>query len=153
MKKIVMTLASTLALAGAIMVNGDLYGASKNRNYRVENLNVINVLDLNASSLGEIMTGKNKELTVEFSEGTKLPINFFIKGSLLSLEENDNPIQMVNVEQTFYARFYRGDVLLSTNLIDWEPFKNFISGTVGVSLSVQDGEPSLEIGIEANKRD
>lgn len=153
MKKIVVTLASTLAIAGTIMVNGDLFGASSSKEYRVVPLNVVNVDDLTETTLNEIMTGEHPELTIEFSEGSKFPISFFLQGSLLTLEDNVNPVQMVKVEQTFYARFKRGKLLLSTDLTDWKPFKKFVTGVVGVSLSLQDGEPSLEIGIEANTRD
>ena len=89
---------------------------------------------------------------IEFSAQTKLPINFFLKGDLVNLVENEGNFGAVEVMQTFYARCVQQELILSTNLTDWKPFLEFITGNVSVSLSIQDGKPSIVVGAETNQR-
>ncbi len=58
----------------------------------------------------------------------------------------------IEIKQTFYARFIGQELILSLNLVDWKPFLEFITGTASVSLSIQDGQPSIIVGTEANHR-
>ena len=43
------------------------------------------------------------------------------------------------------------ELILSTNLTDWKPFLEFITGNVSVSLSIQEGKPSIVVGAEINQ--
>lgn len=104
------------------------------------------------SDLNEIMLGHHPEIAVEFSTQTKLPINFFLKGDLVNLVENEGNFGVVEVMQTFYARCVQQELILSTNLTDWKSFLEFITGNVSVSLSIQDGRPSIVVGAETNQR-
>jgi hypothetical protein len=104
------------------------------------------------NDLNEIMLGNHPEIAVEFSAQTKLPINFFLKGDLINLVENEGNFGVVEVMQTFYARCVQQELILSTNLTDWKPFLEFITGNVSVSLSIQDGKPSIVVGAETNQR-
>lgn len=54
--------------------------------------------------------------------------------------------------QTVYARCVQQELILSTDLTDWKPFLEFIAGNASVSISIQDGKPSIVIGAETNKR-
>jgi hypothetical protein len=56
------------------------------------------------------------------------------------------------VKQTFYARCVQDELILSSNLTEWKPFLEFITGTASVTLSIQDGQPSIVFGAEANRR-
>ncbi|MBA3958756.1 MAG: hypothetical protein H0X51_10245 [Parachlamydiaceae bacterium] len=99
------------------------------------------------------MQGDQPEEVIEFSAQTTLPISFFLNGDLLDLVENKERCAMVTVKQTFYVRCLRKEVLiLSANLTDWKPFLEFITGTASATLSIQDGQPSLVIGAEMNRR-
>lgn len=54
--------------------------------------------------------------------------------------------------QTFYARCVDQELILSTNLTDWKPFLEFLTGNASVSLNIQDGKPSIVVGAETNQR-
>ena len=117
-----------------------------------QKLNVINVCNLTDNILNEMMLGLHPELAVEFSAQTTLPISFFLKGDLVNLVENEGNFGVVEVMQTFYARCVQQELILSTNLTDWNPFLEFITGNASVSLSIQDGKPSIVVGAETNQR-
>ncbi len=117
-----------------------------------QNLKVINVCSLTDNDLNEIMLGNHPEIAVEFSAETHLPFNFFLKGNLVNLVESEETLQAVEFMQTLYARCVGQELLLSTNLKDWKPFLEFITGNISVSLSIQEGKPSLVVGAETNER-
>lgn len=85
------------------------------------------------------MLGNNPEIAVEFSAQTTLPITFILKGDLVNLVENDENFRVVEIMQTFYARCVQQELILSTILI-------------AVSLSIQNGKPSIVVGAETNQR-
>jgi hypothetical protein len=117
-----------------------------------QELRVVNVSHLSEQELIEIMEGSHPEVAVEFSAQTKLPVSFFLKGELLQLMETEGKSEVIEIKQTFYARRVGEDLILSSNLIDWKPFFEFLTGTTSVALSIREGQPSLVIGAEANKR-
>lgn len=116
-----------------------------------QNLKIMNVCNLADNDLNEIMLGHHPEIAVEFSAQTTLPISFFLKGDLVNLVDDEN-LRAVEIMQTFYARCVGQELILSTNLTDWKPFLEFITGTVSVSLSIQEGKPSIVVGAETNQR-
>lgn len=116
-----------------------------------QNLKVINVCNLTDNDLNEITLGHHPETAVEFSAQTTLPISFFLKGDLVNLVD-DESLRAVEIIQTFYVRCVGQELVLSTNLTDWKPFLEFITGTVSVTLSMQEGKPSIVLGAEANQR-
>lgn len=113
---------------------------------------VINVCHLTEDTLNEIKLGYHPEMAVEFSAQTILPISFFLKGELVHLVENEVSSGAVEIKQTFYVRCVENELLLSTNLADWKPFLEFLTGAVSFSLNIQDGQPSIVVGAEANRR-
>lgn len=116
-----------------------------------QNLKVINVCNLADNDLNEIMLGHHPEMAVEFSAQTTLPISFFLKGDLVNLVDDEN-LRTVEIIKTFYARCVGQELILSTNLTDWKPFLEFITGNVSVSLSIQEGKPSFVLGAETYQR-
>lgn len=117
-----------------------------------QNPQVVNVCRLKDHDLNEIMQGHCPEMALEFSAQTTLPINFFIKGDLINLVKNEESLGQIEIKQTFYARCVGDELILSTDLIDWKPFLEFITGTSSVALCIQDGQPSITFGAEANRR-
>ncbi|HSX13126.1 MAG TPA: hypothetical protein VLE96_01720 [Chlamydiales bacterium] len=117
-----------------------------------EQLEIVNICNLTDTDLNEIMEGHHPEMAIEFSAQTIIPIRFFLKGDLVNLIENEGKFGAVEVKQTFYARNVEEELILSTNLTDWKPFLEFITGIASVTLSIQDGQPSISIGAETNRR-
>ena len=100
----------------------------------------------------EIMQGLHPEIAVEFLEQSSLPISFFLRGDLVNLAESEGSLKQIEIKQTFYARYVQEELLLSSDLTDWKPFLEFITGNVSVTLSIQDGHPSLIVGAETSRR-
>jgi hypothetical protein len=117
-----------------------------------ENLKLVNVYDLSDHDLNEIMQGECPEIAVEFSAQTVLPISFFLIGDLVNLSGKQGNFVQVEVKQTFYARYVQEELIFSSNLTEWKPFLEFVTGTASVALSIQDGQPSIVFGAEANRR-
>src|SRR5205085_1571291 len=93
-----------------------------------QNLSIINVCKLTDCELKDIMLGNHPEIAVEFSAETNLSISFFLKGDLVNLLEGEDNFGSVKIMQTFYARCAGQELILSTNLTDWKPFLEFITG-------------------------
>lgn len=117
---------------------------------RVSYLKIVNICELTDAELTEVMNGRHPDVAIEFSSQTSLPIHFFLKGELVSLD--DEVSGLVKIKQTLYARCQDKQWFLSTNLNEWKPWLQFITGTASVALSIQEGEPSLLVGAETNKR-
>lgn len=117
-----------------------------------QNLKILNVCNLTDNDLNEIMLGYHPEIAVEFSAQTTLPISFFLRGDLVNLVANEGNSGAVEIMQTFYARCVGQELILSTNLADWKPFLEFITGNASVLLGIQDGKPSIVVGAETNQR-
>lgn len=116
-----------------------------------QDLKVVNICNLIDQDLNEIMQGFHPEVAVEFSAHTVLPISFFLKGDLINLVENEGNFGRVEIKQTFYVRCVQEELIFSFNLIEWKPFLEFVNGKASVSLSVQNGQPSIVFGAETHR--
>lgn len=153
MKKLASMSFALMAICGsAFAATADFPIHSMTWETLAQNLKVINVCNLTDKDLNEIMQGNHPETAVEFSAQTTLPISFFLKGDLVNLVENEGNYGAVAIMQTFYARCVQQELILSTNLTNWKPFLEFITGTASVSISIQDGRPSIVVGTEVNQR-
>lgn len=150
-KLIIIPLAFMITCVSFFKASADFPFNSKTWKNVSQSLEVINVCDLNTQDLNEIMLGNHPEIAMEFSAQTTLPISFFLKGDLVQLK-HEGSFGAVEIMQTFYARCVQQELVISTNLIDWKPFLEFITGQASVSLSIQEGKPSIIVGAEANKR-
>lgn len=153
MKRLMILSLALMAICGSVCatsMNIDIN--SKTWRTVTQNIEVINICDLTDFDLIEIMQGNHPELAVEFLAKTSLPLSLFLRGDLINLVENDEGFKVVEIEQTFYVRCVEQEFIFSTNLIDWKPFFEFLTGNASVSLSIQDGKPSILVGVEANKR-
>lgn len=117
-----------------------------------QEIKVVPLTSLTDHDLKEIMEGKHPEIAIEFSTHTHLPITFYLKGDLVNLAENDKKGGTIEIKQTLYVRYIEEELILSSDLIDWRPFIEFITGTASVGLSIQDGQPSITVGSETNRR-
>lgn len=118
-----------------------------------EEMKVRELTSLADDDLKEIMAGGHPDIAVKFGEHTLLPITFYLKGDLATLAENDQKWGTIELQQTFYAKCIGpGDIRLSSNLTDWKPALEFITGTASIALNIHNGEPSLVVGTETNRR-
>lgn len=153
MKKMV-----TISLA-LVAVCGALFAATTN--FRLipeseenlsQNLRVVKLHHLTNDELNEVMRGEHPEMVVEFPAQTTLPFNFFLKGDLVNLIGNEGNFGIVEIKQTFYARDLGEGVRFSTNLTEWKPFLEFITGNASLALTIQEGQPTIVLGAEVNHR-
>jgi hypothetical protein len=117
-----------------------------------QELRVVNICSLSDQELNEIMEGHHPEIAVEFSPQTSLPISFFLKGDLVNLVETEGKFGTVEIKQSFYVRLVDQELILSTNLTEWKLFFEFLTGNTSVALSIHDGQPSIVVGAETNRR-
>ncbi len=125
-----------------------------------ETLRVINVCNITfEDDFNGFMMGQYPDVAIEFSSQTILPLSFFLKGDLLSLVGDNKNVGMLQVQQTFYARAValkeddeeEVEFMLSTDLVDWKEFSDFVTGYLTVNLNVENGQPSIVFGGEVNK--
>ena len=147
------TLFITLLIgATGFAASTDFSVGSKRWERPAKDLHVINVTDLTDKELDTIMQGKNPLIAVEFSQGTVVPIGFFLKGNLIQLSENQVNCGQLTILQTFYVRNVQDQLILSSDLLEWKPFMEFITGTASVALNIQNYGPRILFGAEINRR-
>ena len=117
-----------------------------------ENLRVINLSEISEQVLNEIVQGEHPDVAVQCCKGTQLPINFFLKGDLVNLTDDQVNLGRIEIQQTFYARCIESELILSINLNDWRPFLEFITGNASVALNIQNKESFITFGAEVNRR-
>lgn len=117
-----------------------------------QDIKVVCLTSLSDNDLKEIMQGEHPTLAVEFTEQTWLPVSFYLKGNLVNLIESDEKLGTLEIKQTFYARCAEGQLFFSSNLTEWVSFLEFITGTASITLSIQDGHPSIAVSSETNRR-
>ena len=96
---------------------------------------------VNINDVADFFAGKYQAVTIECSEGTRLPIDINIDGDIVSVDsEGDVPL-FINVNKTFYVRFPSGqdeDPLFSWDCKNWKSFLDFVSGNIEVSFDKSD---------------
>ncbi len=117
-----------------------------------QDVKIVQLTTLTDKDLNEIMEGQHPELAVEFATQTHLPVSFYLKGDFVNLAESNHKWGTLEIKQTFYGRCVGGELIFSSNLTEWKPFMEFITGTATVALSIEDGQPSIVIGSEINRR-
>ena len=82
-------------------------------------------------------------------------MHIYVQGRADSLKEIKKTVlnyPRLLFQQPLYARWIGEELILSSNLTDWKPFLDFITGHVSVGLNIQDGQPSIVIGAKTNRR-
>lgn len=151
MKKL---LAATLFISGVCLsafASTINYPIAPSEVYCCDEITVVNVLCVTEQDLNSLMHGECPEVAIEFSKGTILPLNLFLKGNLMNIVGCDKQqMTQLEVKRTFYARHVENELTFSFNLTDWKPFLEFITGTFSVELGTCDEGPFLTIGAEAD---
>ncbi len=110
-------------------------------------MKIVNFCDLTENDLEEVTQGLHPDKVIAFLADTTLPINGYLKGNLIHLVENEENWGAIEIKQTFYARYTDKELLFSSDLTEWKPFLEFITEEASITLSIQDGQTSLVIGV------
>jgi hypothetical protein len=57
-----------------------------------------------------------------------------------------------SIAESIYGRCIKDELLFSSDLMEWMPFMDFMTGNFSVGLSVNERQPALVIGGETNRR-
>ena len=91
------------------------------------------------------------KFVLECSEGSVLPFNFSLKSEFLALEV-ENTYSNIKVLKTCFIKHVEDTFLFSTDLQNWKGFQEFFTGTIGCSVNVEEGTPTVNFNIELNQR-
>lgn len=116
-----------------------------------EDIRIVNFCNLTKDDLTEVMQGLHPDKVIEFLPNTVLPINYYLKGNWINSVQSEEKGGAVEITQTFYARCTDKELLFSSDLSEWKPLLEFITGEVFIGLNVQDTQTSLVIKAEANR--
>jgi hypothetical protein len=80
-------------------------------------------------------------------EGTRLPINFFLKGELMELIPSvDFPT--IVIKRSFYMRIQNEQLLMSLDGKDWKNWQELVKGNLSIGLDASEGIPKVSLGAE-----
>lgn len=140
-------------LLALMSLSGSVFASSPSQTEKGQNntgaITVVAINQLTDELLNEIMAGNRPDIAVEFTEQTVLPISFFLTGDLVHLTTKEDNTGMLEVKQTFYARLEANGPLLSSDLNEWKPFLEFITGNASMTFHAQSG---FTLGAEIDKR-
>ena len=137
-----------IILASFILTSFSLFALEEGLDLQVKSL-----LSLTGSEMELISQQGDGNVVIEFPTGTVLPLKFFLKGGLVSFVGEEKEIGQIKVERTFYVRFIKAEeFLFSLDLVEWKPLWDFVTGRADIALSIDDKNPSIVFGAEANQR-
>ena len=124
-----------------------LVAASKTQSYD----QIIRLSDLNDGMIQDFSQGNMGNFVVECPVGASLPFKFRLKGEFLGLESTR--LLHLNVLKTCYVRCQgKENFLFSTDLQTWKDFSEFFTGSLNVSVEVENGETVAGLQLELNQR-
>ncbi len=95
---------------------------------------------------------KNKwdsNLVLLLKNGTKIPLNLFLKGDYLHLCKNKEELAVL---KDVYIKLVKGEFLFSDDLQKWASFFSFFTGGLGVRVIKDEGYAKIELNAEMNRR-
>lgn len=142
------------ALAGASLAfaaNHNMHLGGSSTHIVDTGCQVVALSELTKDMTEDFFTGKIPQFVLECSEGSVLPFNLSLKGEFLALEIEDT-YSKVKVLKTCFIKRLEDTFLFSIDLQNWKDFQEFFTGVIGVSLSVEEGTPTVGFNIELNQR-
>jgi hypothetical protein len=108
--------------------------------------------ELSFEKIQELIQSKNSDCTVEFKEGTTIPLQFLTRTRLFSALIDPN--LMLKAEKTCYCRVVNKKCYMSEDLIHWEKIGKFLKGTSSIQIKpVAKGGLILETTIAPHEDD
>ncbi|MBA3958413.1 MAG: hypothetical protein H0X51_08510 [Parachlamydiaceae bacterium] len=110
-------------------------------------LTVIKVTDMDDDLISQFISHERKDIIVEFSEDTILPINVLFNGNIFTFTAPEGFMPELNVQKTFYVK-YKDGFQASLNLKDWSSLGDFISSAISCKIKLQEAQelPVFTIG-------
>ncbi len=110
---------------------------------------IVNLNDADNDMITNIMLGKLPNVVLEVSEGSRLPLNIFLKGDFIELVSASATDVIIQVNQNLYMKNDNGQVQFSTKSSDWKSLCQFVTGMTSVSLTrEQSGSPCITLSAE-----
>jgi hypothetical protein len=103
----------------------------------------IRITKLDAVTLNQIISLKNKEYTIEFRKGDFIPLHFEAKGDFI--ETKKSLLNDLIVKRDFYIKIQEGNISLSLNGKRYKSLKKYIKGMISISTDAEnhDHVPNL----------
>ena len=112
---------------------------------------VVALQDMNNEMLEGFFTGKIPGVVLECTEGLNLPFNLMLKGQYLVLDSADSA-STIKILKKCFIKCEKNEVFFSSDLKSWKTFQDFFTGAIGVSVSVDQGTPTVCLNLELNER-
>jgi hypothetical protein len=132
MKKLVCALLLMASAATAGLHAGDVTGSY-----------IIRITDVTEDMIGAFLSGEVHNAIVELPENTYIPFKYFLRGNLINLVPEERAPIYIKIMRTFYLKVDEQDFLLSTDLQNWKPLFEAISGDVSLSIETSNGHPTF----------
>lgn len=113
--------------------------------------NELQIINASCTTEQEMVKFNRGDLVLEFTEGTLVPLHFFLDGNWLALV-NDDQQNCIQIKRTFYMRLAENELSFSLNLTEWKSLLEFVTGTASLMIGAHDGTPAITLGAEASLR-
>lgn len=95
---------------------------------------VISAMELTPEMIQGLIDGLYPNVAIELKEGAAIPLHFFYKTKIVSLECNPN--LTTRITATSYLRAVKRKLYMSEDLIHWTNPKNFFGGSLRNSIKM-----------------
>lgn len=115
---------------------------------------VMSVTELTPEMINNLIEGMYSDVTLQFQEGTALPLQFLVRNKLFSLKFD--PKLTIKVETSGYIRFINKKTYMSLDGINWEKPEHFINGdsaTANVKISPDKSHIVVEVNVPEAQAD
>lgn len=93
----------------------------------------VRVTKLNPDFLSRVQKGEIENITIEFKEGDRLPVNLRAEGDLF--ESVDSNPTFIEVKKNFFVRIMSNDLSMSFDGENFKPLKESIGGSLVANAS------------------
>ena len=106
--------------------------------------------EFSADFIKQVFNESDQTVVFLINKGTKLSLNFFIKGEFFSC--NSPPLPEITVEKDFYIKMYKRKFLYSDDLKKWYKSSHFFhtKGLMGIQKNLDNIQ--INLGTSINKK-
>jgi hypothetical protein len=108
--------------------------------------------DVTDRILTGMLLGYYPDMAIEVGANTPFPLYAVLESDQVQLFTDKMDGGEFLATETFYVRCKQGKPLFSSDLIEWESFKNFFTGELNVKWNTSEGKSSLILRAELHRR-
>lgn len=114
---------------------------------------IVPLHELTEEMLQNFVTGNVDTLAdiIEIQKDAVVPLNLLVTGDLLALDGTESTALQLRALKTFYVRCVEGEFGFSTDLAEWRPLSNFVTGACQILLLIEDKGPTAHIRLEVTE--